>query len=291
MASRPSLLCVPNVSEGRRPEVVHAICGAALTAGAHVLDVHSDPDHHRSVITLAGAGRPVVDAAVALAGAAVGAIDLRSHAGAHPRIGAVDVVPFVPAPGAAMEEAVGAARECARRLWEEMGVPCFLYGEADPARRPLPEVRRGAFGALPPDVGGPGPHPTAGAAAVGAREALVAFNVNLDTDDVAVARRIAHAVRERDGGLPGVRALGLLLAGRGVAQVSMNLMQPAETTMAAAVDAVAAAAAAEGVAVAGAELVGLAPRAALGGRNAAGLLLHEPPKVLEDALRQLAGDP
>ena len=283
--------CVVNVSEGRRPDVVGLVADAARS-GAALLDVHADPDHNRSVLTLAGPADHLVRGVLALARCAVAHIDLRLHRGAHPRLGAVDVVPFVPLEAAPMDVAADAARACARDLWEELHVPSFLYGAASRgAPQALPAVRAGAFRTLVPDVGGPGPHPTAGASVVGARPVLVAYNLRLGTPHVAVAKRIARRVRERDGGVAHLRALGLLLPTSGAVQVSMNLTSPLVTTMADAYDAVAAAAAGEGTGVTGGELVGLAPRAALGGRSPGDLGLATPPAILEDALLRALGDP
>jgi glutamate formiminotransferase len=304
--------CVVNVSEGRRSGVIEAIRTAAQEqqcashrarsgrgCAAAVLDVHSDPDHNRSVLTLAGAPGPLVDAVVGLSRRAVELIDLRSHSGAHPRLGAVDVVPFVPLRAATMEDAAAAAEGYAQRLWEELGVPSFLYEAAARSSRShhsgvgvsLPAVRAAAFGSIQPDVGGPAPHPTAGTAVVGARPLLVAYNVNLRSPDPAVARRIAARVRERDGGLPHIRAMGLFLPTAGVAQVSMNLVRPATTTIADAFDAVTEAARSEGTAVLTTELVGLAPRAALGGRDPAGLGLASHPRFLEEEIEHAFGTP
>ena len=287
----PVLVCPANISEGRRPEVVSKIAAAARRPGALLLDVHSDPDHNRSVLTFAGSPDALVESMVAATSLAAGMIDLGGHQGMHPRMGAVDVIPFVPLQAAGMPPAVAAARECARRIWEETGVPCFLYEEATlPGGPPrsLPEVRRRAFGELAPDFGGARPHPTAGGVAVGARETLVAYNVDLATEDVAVARRIARAIRERDGGLPHVRALPLSLPSRNVTQVSTNLTRPAVTPIGVVFDAVAKLAAAEGVRVSGSEIVGLTPRAALP-PSPAHLMLTQPPKILEDEVARLVG--
>ena len=285
------LTCAANVSEGRRLNVVSAIAQAADRPPAHLLDVHSDPDHNRSVFTVAGESIPIVDAVLAAAEVAVGGIDLGSHAGVHPRLGAVDVVPFAPLADSTMPEAVAAARACARKLWEELGLPSFLYGEAASGRS-LPEVRRRAFRDLAPDYGGPGPHPTAGAVAVGARQVLVAYNVDLATEDLEVARRIAAAIRQSgpEAGLPYVRALGFALPSRGIVQVSTNLLRPEVTGMGTVFETVASLAAAEGVAVAGSEIVGLAPRAALP-PSAAYLKLQEPQRVLEDEVFRAFGPP
>jgi glutamate formiminotransferase len=259
----PVLECVVNVSEGRRAGVVDALASAC---GAALLDVHSDADHNRSVLTLAGAADEVAEAALALARAAVERIDLAAHAGVHPRLGAVDVVPFVPLDDAGSDGLAAAgqvARTWAERAARELGVPVFLYGSADPAGRSLPDVRRSAFKEREPDFGPAGPHPTAGAMAVGARPVLVALNCELPGADVAVARTIARAVRERDGGLPGVRALGFALASRRRAQVSMNLTDLGATGVEAACSAVRRAAASHGTDVAAVELVGLLPAAEL----------------------------
>jgi glutamate formiminotransferase / 5-formyltetrahydrofolate cyclo-ligase len=250
------LECVPNVSEGRDRAVVDALAAACATA---LLDVHVDPDHHRSVFTLAGPA--VADAAWALCEQAMRTIDLRGHAGVHPRLGAVDVVPFVALDGSEPSEAVALARSFARRLADELAVPTFLYDEADPRRRTLPSVRRDAFTHRAPDHGPATPHPSFGATAVGARPPLVAVNCVLARGDLDRARAIARTVRERDGGLAGVRALGLALASRGRVQVSMNLVDLTRTGLEAACAAVVRAAQARGDDVAEVELVGLVPAA------------------------------
>jgi glutamate formiminotransferase len=231
--------CVVNVSEGRDQAVLGALEAAA---GGDLLDLHRDPHHHRAVLTLVG-----TDAPRRVAAEAVARIDLRNHDGAHPRIGAVDVVPFVPLDGSSPADAVAARDDFCAWAAAALALPCFRYGP----ERTLPDVRRGAFAALAPDCGGPAPHPTAGGCAVGARPVLVAYNVWLDGGDVIAARRVAAAVRS-----PAVRALGLQVGRR--VQVSMNLVAPAEVGPAAAFDAVAAL-----TPVAGAELVGLVPDAVL----------------------------
>ena len=291
---------VPNFSEGRRAEVVDEI--VAAFGNAHpdvlVLDRSSDPDHNRSVLTLAGPGPALVEAAVSGAAACVRLIDLRTHHGAHPRMGALDVLPFVPLDPAA--DCVPLALEAGRRLAEEVGVPVYFYGQA--ARRPervaLPSVRGRGFEELAeaarsdparaPDLGGPGLHPTAGATAVGVRPFLIAYNVNLAGEDVGLARRIARAVRERDGGLPAVRALGLPLEGRRMTQVSMNLLDFRVTSPATAFAAVAALAGQAGVEVVESEIVGLVPEAALVGVDPASLRLRGLPSdlLLEERLRR-----
>ena len=239
------LECVVNVSEGRDAGVLRALASAA---GGSLLDVHSDPHHHRSVLTLGGDPAHVEADARALAAAAVTRLDLRRHAGVHPRLGVVDVVPFVPLAGSTLADAVAARDRFLAWAGSELGLPGFAYGP----ERALPDVRRRAFVDLAPDAGPPVPHETAGAVCVGAREVLVAYNVWLaDGADVALAREVARAVRG-----PSVRALGLDVGGR--AQVSMNLVGPTVVGPADAYDSVAALAA-----VAGAELVGLLPAAVL----------------------------
>jgi glutamate formiminotransferase len=254
------LECVPNVSEGRRDDVLDAL---GASCGPVLLDLHRDPDHHRSVFTLAGrSDAATLDAVRALAGTVAELVDLREHAGVHPRLGALDVVPFV-ALGDDPSAAVGAAREFAVWLARTLTVPVFLYGQADPEGRSLPDVRRDAFRRRMPDFGPPHPHERLGATAVGSREVLVALNCRLAHADLALARAIAHAVRARDGGLPGVRALGLELASRGAVQVSMNLTDLGATGVEAACDAVRDTARAAGSDVDELELVGLVPRAEL----------------------------
>jgi glutamate formiminotransferase len=303
--------CVPNVSEGRRPEVVEEIVAAFAGAAPEVLvlDASSDPDHHRSVITLMGPGPALVEAAVAGAEACARLIDLNQHRGVHPRMGALDVLPFVPF-GAETRlrggddpdlDCVALAERAGRRIAEEAGIPVYLYGAA--ARHPgwaaLPAVRGRGFEALrdalaagdvrrAPDFGGPGLHPTAGATAAGAREILIAYNVELAGADLGLARRIAAAVRERDGGLPAVRAMGVPMEHRSLVQVSMNLLDYRVTPPAAAYAAVAALAERAGARVEASEIVGLAPAAALDGVDPADLRLRgfTPDLLLEDRLLQ-----
>jgi glutamate formiminotransferase len=283
---------VPNLSEGRRPAVVDEIVAAFAGAdpGVLVLDRSSDPDHNRTVLTLAGPGPALVSAAVAGARACARLIDLTRHQGVHPRMGALDVLPFVPLgeatrlAGAADPDldCAALAERAGRRIAAEAGVPVYLYGAAArrPGRAALPAVRGRGFEALrdrhdsPPDFGGPGLHPTAGATAVGAREVLVAYNVDLAEADLDLARRIAAAVRERDGGLPAVRAMGVALAGRGLAQVSMNLLDYRVTPPAVAFAAVAELAGRAGARVEASEIVGLVPAAALDGVDPADLRLR-----------------
>ena len=252
------LECVPNVSEGRDVGILDALARACGTA---LLDRHVDPDHHRSVFTLAG--DETESAVRSLSRAVAEHIDLRSHAGAHPRLGALDVVPFVVLDGEPPSTAVDAAREFAVWIADALAVPVFLYDAADPAARSLPETRRDAFAPRGPDFGPPAAHPVLGAVAVGARPPIIAVNCELAVDDMALARSIAASVRERDGGMPGVRALGLHLDGVGRAQVSMNLVALERTGLQAACTMVERLASAAGNAVARVELVGLVPAAEL----------------------------
>lgn len=264
---------VPNLSEGRDASVVDACVEAVHACGARVLHRTSDAAHNRSVLTIAGDAQTVKSAALALAKTAHERIDLRSHAGVHPRIGALDVLPFVPLEGASMDEAVELARECAQAIWGELGIPTFLYGEAarDDRRRLLATVRAGQFEGLDarfadeawrPDFGDVAKHPTAGAVAVGARPLLIAFNVELDSADLNVARRIARAIRERDGGFGTLRALGLRLRPDCV-QVSLNITDYRATPLYRVVETIRLLAAGEGVCVAGAELIGCLPQEAV----------------------------
>jgi glutamate formiminotransferase len=258
------LECVPNVSEGRRRDVVERMGAACATC---LLDVHTDADHHRAVFTLAaGSPEDLEPCVTTLTEAVVRDADDAWRDGVHPRLGVLDVVPYVALSGTADERAlaVHAAHEFARWVAAAFDVPAFLYGEADPEERSLPALRREAFVRRAPDFGPSEPHPKLGATAVGARLPLVAINCVLDGDDVELARRIAHEVRERDGGLPGVRALGFELSSRGRAQVSMNLTDLAATGIERACSEVRRLARDAGGDVAGVELVGLLPRAELG---------------------------
>lgn len=260
------LEAVPNFSEGRDRRTIEAI-GAALAEHARLLDVHADPDHHRSVFTLVGEEGALVEALVAGVARARELIDLRRHEGAHPRVGAADVVPLVPIRPGDLERARAAALEVGRRIGQ-LGLPVFLYGEPGrgPAffRRGGPEAlqRRIDAGELRPDFGPARLDPAAGAVLVGARRPLVAFNVNLRSDDVRVARAIAAVVREAGGGFPGVRALGLELPRAGCVQVSMNVEDWEAVGLHQIVARIEREAAARGVEVAGSELVGLMPAGA-----------------------------
>jgi len=291
----PALLeTIPNVSEGRRPAVVDRLAAAAAGApGVALLDRSSDPDHDRSVFTLAGAADDLVAALLALYEVAVAEIDLTRQRGVHPRVGAVDVVPFVPltasrrASGATspMAAAVAAARALGAEVAARFGIPVYLYEEAAtrPERRLLPDLRRGGLDGLAariarpgwePDFGPRRLHPTAGASVIGARGFLIAFNAVLDAADPEVARGVARAVRESGGGLPAVRAIGVPLASRGLAQVSMNLLDYRRTSLAAALAAVEAEAARRGARVIETEVVGLVPEAAVCGELGADRVLE-----------------
>lgn len=271
--------CVPNVSEGRRLEVVEAIAQALRsTAGIALLDYSADPSHNRSVFTFAGDAAALKTAVLGLYTTALPAIDLRTHRGEHPRLGAVDVVPFVPLDGSTLDDCITLARSIGGSIADRFAIPVYLYEAAalTPERRRLEIVRRGGFeglaarmaaGGWDPDFGPRQPHPTAGASIVGARLPLIAFNVNLATNRIEVARAIAAAVRESNGGLPFVKALGLYLADRDLAQVSMNLTNFQSTSMRAAFDRVAREAARLGVDVLESELIGLVPAAAAADLN------------------------
>jgi glutamate formiminotransferase len=289
--------CIPNISEGRRPDVVEACAAAVRASGAALLDIHRDPDHNRSVLTFAGRGPQVRAAALALCDAAIAAIDLRRQDGVHPRIGAVDVMPFVPLEDTRMAVCVELAREVGAEVARRHGLPVYLYeaAAASPERRRLEDVRRGQFEGLArrmhqpgrqPDFGPSEPHPSAGATVIGARLPLIAFNVNLATGRLDAARAIAAAVRESSGGLPHVKALGLALGARGIVQVSMNLTDFRVTPIDRAFDAVAREAVRLGVAVLESELVGLIPAAALPAAGAASVRLagFSPDQLLEHRL-------
>lgn len=265
--------CVPNFSEGRRPEVIQAIVEAIRSVPrVWVLDVHSDPDHNRSVVTCVAEPEAAVEAMYRAIARAATLIDLNVHRGEHPRIGATDVVPFVPLRGVTLEECVSLARELGRRVGETLGIPVYLYEAAAtrPERRNLANIRRGEYEGLKaairtdpdraPDFG-PCELGPAGATAIGARDFLIAFNVYLNTDDVAIADRIARAVRHSSGGLRYVKALGMRVGGR--AQVSMNLTNFRETPIHRVLELVRREAARYGCTVTRAELVGLAPLQAL----------------------------
>lgn len=264
--------CVPNFSEGRRKEVVDAIAGAIRSvAGTKLLDVEMDANHNRAVITFIGDREAVADAAFRGARKAVELIDLTVHRGEHPRIGALDVCPFVPIAGVTMEDCVAIARAVGERIAKDLKVPVYLYEEAAtrPDRRALPDIRKGEFEGLrteiatnpdrAPDFGPRQLHPTAGASVVGARAPLIAFNVNLGTPDVQIAKKIAQAIRESSGGLKYVRAKGFALKDRGIVQVSMNMINYKGTPLFRAYELIKAEAERYGVPIVGSEIVGLVP--------------------------------
>ena len=268
--------CVPNFSEGRNTETVERLAKAiSSVATACVLDTHLDPDHNRSVITFVASPEMIVEAGVRAVSLAAELIDMRQHQGVHPRLGATDVLPFVPISGVTLEDCVALAHSAGERIARELSIPVFFYERAAlrPERVNLEDVRRGALELLreqiavdpgrAPDVGPLVVHESAGAIAVGARPFLIAFNVNLNTRDVLVARAIARVVRARHGGLPFVKALGFELSTRGLVQVSMNLVNYEATGMAQAYNAVRDEAARIGVEVFSTEIVGLVPEKAL----------------------------
>jgi glutamate formiminotransferase len=289
--------CVANLSEGCDAAGISAMAAAVRRTGARLLDVHSDCDHNRSVFTMAGAARELEDAAVRLAHEAMVWIDLRVQRGVHPRIGALDVVPFVPLSGSTLGECIDLAMRVGERIARETCIPVFLYGRAARCedRATLGAIRRGGIEGLAarigregwvPDFGPSALHASAGAVAVGVRPPLVAYNVCLETVDVALGQRIAAAARASNGGPTGVQALAFLLEGRRCVQISMNLTDVEATSIAAAFSWVVGLAAASGVGVASSEIVGLAPRRALAGSTAEGLCLEGrlADRILEERL-------
>src|SRR5689334_9462974 len=267
MNSSALVECVPNFSEGRRPEIVRQIADSISgVASACVLDTHIDPDHNRSVITFVAPPETVVAAAVNAVRRASELIDMRTHHGEHPRLGATDVLPFVPVRGVTMDDCVRAAHEAGTIIAHDLSIPVYFYERAAlrPERVNLEDVRRG--GTSPeyaPDLDPTHRHKSAGAIMVGARPFLIAFNVILRSDDITVARQIARTIRARNGGLPFVKALGFRLHTRGLVQVSMNLVNYEVTGMTAAYHAIKREMDRLGVAIDSTEIVGLVPRAAL----------------------------
>ena len=290
--------CVPNVSEGRDRRLIDRLAGAVRSvAGVRLADIHVDPDHHRSVFTFLGAPAAVEAAAVALAEVAVRAIDMTTHSGIHPRIGALDVLPFVPLREMSMEDAVAIARRAGQALGARLELPIFFYAEAalSPERRSLPRIRSGGYEGLArkladpawkPDAGPARFNPRSGATAVGARGILVAFNVWLESNDLEAACAIARAVRESSGGLPAVQAMGVPLAGRGIVQVSLNLLDYRRTSLPQVFERVRSEAALRGISTRRSELVGLAPRDAFEGASPESLGLPDftPAMLLETYL-------
>jgi glutamate formiminotransferase/formiminotetrahydrofolate cyclodeaminase len=293
----PLFECIPNISEGRDAAIVDALAETVgRIEGVRLLDRTSDPAHHRSVLTFAGDAPHLADAAVALAAHAVQLIDLRRHVGIHPRVGALDVVPFVPLRDATMADAVALSRRVGERIGR-LGVPVFLYEHAAsrPERRRLELIRQGGLDGLThrmheenwaPDFGPAAPHPAAGVAIVGARDLLVAWNLDLETSDLAIAKAIAREIRASSGGLPGVKALGLALAHRGRAQVSMNVTDFRAAPMHIVFERVEQAARARGTRIHDSEIIGLVPREALAEAAQHVPLLGErhAAQVLEDRL-------
>ena len=275
MHPMPIIECIPNVSEGRRTEVIDAIAAAIRAVpGVRLLDYSSDQSHNRSVFTLAGDAPGVKAAVLAIYERAVLAIDLRQHSGEHPRLGAVDVVPFVPIDGVTMKDCVALANDVAQEVATRFHVPIYLYEEAssNPARKNLEDIRRGEFEGLAakmasegwaPDFGPKTPHQSAGASVIGARMPLIAYNINLATDRVDVAKKIAAAIRHSSGGFRFVKAAGFELKDRGVVQVSMNLTNYEKTPIFRVFETVKREAERYGVQVLESEIVGLVPAAAL----------------------------
>jgi len=270
----PIVECIPNISEGRRQDVLDRCADAIRATGARLLDVKPDASHNRTVYTIAGEPAAVRAAVHALFDTALPAIDLRQHAGEHPRLGAVDVVPFVPIEGLTMADCVAMAKEVGAELAAKHNLPIFLYEDAasSPARRNLEDIRRGEFEGLAkkmsgpdwhPDFGPGQPHPSAGASVVGARMPLIAYNINLNTNRLDVAKKIASAVRHSTGGLRFVKAMGIELADRGIVQVSMNLTNYEKTPIFRVFELVKREAERYGVMVLESEIIGLVPQAAL----------------------------
>ncbi len=267
--------CVPNISEGRRPEVIEAVIDEVRRVpGVTLLDYSSDASHNRTVITFLGNPEGVAEAAVAVAKKAAELIDLTVHEGEHPRMGAVDVIPFIPIKDITMEDCVARSKEVAKRVWEEAHMPVFLYEDSasSPTRVNLAAIRKGQFEGMAqkvqepewePDFGGRTIHPTAGVVAIGARMPLIAFNINLSTSDVSIASNIAKIIRQSSGGLPYVKALGVMLSERNIAQVSINMTNFYKTPLYRVLELVKAEARRYGVSVVGTEIVGLAPMQAL----------------------------
>lgn len=296
--------CIPNISEGRRRDVLDACASAIRSTGARLLDVKPDAAHNRTVYTFAGEADAVRAGVLALFDSALTAIDLRQHSGAHPRIGAVDVVPFVPIEGATMSDCVDLAKRVAQEVSTRHNLPVFLYEEAaaSPARRNLEDIRRGEFEGLAaklqhadwrPDFGPATPHPSAGASVIGARMPLIAYNINLATNRLDVARRIAAAIRQSSGGLRYVKAMGVELQERGIVQVSINLTNFEKTPMFRVFELVKREAARYGVPVLESEIVGLVPSAALMASAAWFLQIDtfNEDQVLETRLRKTSAVP
>jgi glutamate formiminotransferase len=288
------LECVPNFSEGRDEGAVRAIADAIAGApGVLLLGSESDADHNRSVITFAGSPDAVVEGAVRGVGKAAELIDLSAHQGVHPRVGAADVIPFIPLDGSAMDDAVVAAHRAGEEIWRRFQIPIYFYEYAarNPARRRLEKVRKPGFDGAPPDIGAVAAHATAGASMVGARGILIAYNVQLATRDAAVAQAIARKIRESSGGFRYVKAIGLYLASHDCAQVSMNLTNFAETPLDRVYDAIASAARDLGTEAVRGEIIGFIPRRAY--EMAPEFFRHaenfSESRILETRIQQLLG--
>jgi glutamate formiminotransferase/glutamate formiminotransferase/formiminotetrahydrofolate cyclodeaminase len=294
--------CVPNFSEGRNLETIGAIEGAIASVNrALILHRTSDADHNRSVITFAAPPDAVIEAAVRAAAKAAELIDLTQHAGVHPRLGALDVLPFVPLEGATISDCITIAHEAGERIWNELGIPVYFYEAAAlrTDRIKLEDVRRGQFEGLReatlldenkcPDIGGPALHSTAGAVIVGARHFLIAYNINLRTSDLGLAKAIAKRIRTSSGGLPALKALGLPLASRNLVQVSMNLTDFEQTPLHVVYEEVRRLSAEVGVDVEESELIGLMPRKALEMTAAGFLKLRDfhSERVVENRIQRL----
>jgi glutamate formiminotransferase len=295
--------CVPNFSEGRRPDIVEQIVEAARSvSGVRVLDLHSDEDHNRSVLTLAGDGEALSEGVFAAIKVATELIDLRQHSGEHPRLGATDVVPFIPLHGSTMKEAIGLAERLGERIASELKIPVYLYEEAarDPSRQNLEQIRKKGFEELrdvistdpsrAPDLGPGEIHPSAGAVVVGARGPLIAYNIYLGTTDLSVAKAIAKAIRHSSGGLRYVKALGIDIPARGQVQVSMNLTNFKRSAIYTVFELVRSMADRYGVRITDSEVVGLVPLEALTDTARFYLQLHDfnPEQILE--LRMMSHD-
>lgn len=300
----PIIECVANCSEGRNAETIRALANAIeQVKGVCLLDRHEDTDHHRCVFTFAGPPDAVAQAAFELVKTATELIHLSHHEGQHPRIGANDVLPFIPLDGATMSQCVVLAKRVGRRVGEELGIPVFLYEEASdqPYRKRLEDIRRGGLTSLgsrmeadpawKPDYGPANPHPTAGAIVIGARHPLIAYNILLDTSDVSIAQAIAKTIRTSGGGLPSVKGLGMELKTKGLAQVSLNLTNYLQTPLHVVFEAVKAEAGKHGVSIVSSELVGLIPQEAFNQAAAYDLKWDslEPDRILESRLRHCQG--
>ncbi len=296
--------CVPNYSEGRRPEVIDALVAPFQgRRGCYLFDYRADEDHNRLVVSLVGEPEPIQDALIEAALVALRHIDMNTHVGGHPRVGAVDVTPFVPLRNITMEECVTLARDFGQRYWEETKIPVYFYEDAAlrPERRRLEVIRKGQYETLKeeclreerrPDVGGPGLHPTAGASVIGARKFLVAFNVNLGTTDVKVAKEIANAVRASSGGLCHVKGIGLALEDRGMVQVSMNIVDHEKNAIYRVLEMVRMEARRWGVAVVESEVYGMVPADAVLSSAAYYMQIagFDPKQIIELRLLEMMGE-